>query len=369
MPKSRPRRATDASLARRVSEWFTRTARPLPWRTTPRDPYHSLVAETMLQQTQVSRVIDKYTALIDRFPTVHALAAADEHDVLAMWTGLGYYRRARNLHAAARTIVSAFNGRIPDDVESLRTLPGVGRYTAGAIASIAHGMPAPIVDGNVARVLLRIHGRDAAPSDKPTQAWLWERAEALVNAAADPARFNEGLMELGALICTPAPSAPDCGACPLRRDCVARATSRQLEIPRTTRRSGRTTVYCAVAVIQRPDGALLIEQRPGTGMWARMWQAPTLERTDRAPTRAELARAVDAPAAGLTLRARFEFLATHRRMLFDVYHATSRTHAAPARGEFRPRSALARLPMSSPQRRALDPRTPGPATCSPRSPG
>jgi A/G-specific adenine glycosylase len=343
----------DKKLAASVSAWFSKNARNLPWRTTPRDPYHSLVAEAMLQQTQVSRVIDKYKAFIARFPTVHSLAAAPEHDVLALWSGLGYYRRAKNLQAAAKTIVANFNGRVPSTIDDLRTLPGVGRYTAGALASIALNQHAPIVDGNVARVLLRIHGRSAAANDKSIQPWLWQRAESLVQAAPNPAALNEGLMELGATICTPAPSTPLCDACPLNKACEANRTGSQLAIPLANARSTRTTVHCAIAIVQRADGAVLIEQRPDRGMWAGLWQAPTLERTDRAPRPAELAQAIGAPAKKLSHRNSFEFLATHRRMLFDVYDAPWPPKSRPTRGQFRPRSALVTLALSSPQRRAL----------------
>jgi A/G-specific adenine glycosylase len=350
-------------MASAVSAWFGRYARELPWRVeceprpgsenrdTRRDPYRSLVSEAMLQQTQVSRVIEKFTDFVARFPTVEALAAADEHDVLGMWSGLGYYRRAKNLHAAAKLVMAEFGGRVPQDVKALRTLPGVGRYTAGAIASIAFGERAGIVDGNVARVLLRVHGKDVASDDRSVQGWLWERAEALVHAAARPGEFNEGLMELGAMVCTPA--APKCGECPLRDACAARREGRQLEIPRPKARTARRYVYCAVAVVERTDGALLVERRGDDGMWAGMWQGVTIERTDRAPTAGELGRAVGVAGPKLTRGETFEFLATHRRMAFAVFRASAAKGFRPKRGEFRGREAIARLGISSPQRRVL----------------
>ena len=317
-----------------------------------RDPYRAaLVAEAMLQQTQVSRVVEKYGDFVERFPTSHALAAADEHEVLGMWSGLGYYRRARHLHAAARMIVAEFGGSVPGTVEELLRLPGVGRYTAGAIASIAHGERAPIVDGNVARVLLRIHGKDAASDDKSVQGWLWERAEKLVAAADEPGVFNEGLMELGATVCVPGPGRPRCGECPVAGICAARREGRELLIPRAKTRAARKTVYCAVAIVERADGAVLVEQRDGKGMWAGMWQAPTLEREDRAPTRAELARAVGVAAGMLERVDAFEFLATHRRMMFEVYRARAKAKFTARRGEFQTHGRIARLGLSSPQRR------------------
>lgn len=316
-----------------------------------RDPYLSLVSEAMLQQTQVSRVIEKYGEFVGRFPTVESLAAADEHEVLGLWTGLGYYRRARNLHAAAKMVVAEFGGSVPREVEELRSLPGVGRYTAGAIASIAHGEAAPIVDGNVARVLLRVHGKDAASDDKNVQAWLWERAEAMVRVADEPGVFNEGMMELGATVCVP--GTPRCGECPLRETCVARREGRELEIPRPRTRGTRRDVHCATVVIRRSDGAMVVEQRGDNGMWAGMWQAPTIERGDRPPTATEAGRAVGVAAKNLERSETFEFLATHRRMAFEVYRVSVADGHVPKRGEFRGRAAIARLGMSSPQRRVL----------------
>ncbi len=372
--------ASDTSIAAAVEGWFLLNARVLPWRvvdrgtgkkngarrretlektaaerrtTQDRDPYLSLVSEAMLQQTQVSRVIEKYGAFVSRFPTVGALAKADEQDVLGMWSGLGYYRRARNLHAAAKMIVTEFGGRVPRGVEELRRLPGVGRYTAGAIASIAFGERAPIVDGNVARVLLRVHGKDAASDDKSVQEWLWERAAALATAAKRPGTFNEGLMELGATVCTPGPGMPRCDECPLREMCVARREGRQLVIPRAKTPAVRKTVYCAVAIVERADGAILVEQRGDKGMWAGMWQGPTVERTDRAPTMAELGRAVGMPRGRLRAGEGFEFLATHRRVVFAAYLARVERGHSPMRGEFRTREEIARLGLSNPQRRLL----------------
>jgi len=189
-----------------------------------RDPYFSLVSELMLQQTQVARVIEKFTEFVGRFPTVEALARADEGGVLAVWSGLGYYRRARHLHRAAREIVARFEGRVPTTVEELMTLPGVGRYTAGAVASMVFGRAEPLVDGNVARVLVRIEGRECSAAEGV--AWAWERAGELVRIAEapkgqsakrsllGPGVFNEGLMELGAVVCVP--RGPRCGVCPVR---------------------------------------------------------------------------------------------------------------------------------------------------------
>lgn len=351
----------DQTIAFSVERWFASAKRDLPWRVASglpgqkRDPYHALVAEAMLQQTQVSRVVDKYRAFIAALPTVRDLAAADEQRVLALWTGLGYYRRAKNLHAAAKTIVERFGGGVPRDVESLRTLKGVGRYTAGAVSSIAFDEPAPIVDGNVARVLLRVHGRDVASHDKSVQGWLWERAGALVSAAGSPAAFNEGLMELGATVCVPPPAAPACLLCPLKSVCVAHRDGRELEIPRPKARATQREAFCATVVVRRGDGAVVLEQRAHAGgMWAGMWQAPTLESPEAMPARAELARAVGLKAPALRQRETFEFSATHRKMVFTVYDADAPAGWTPARGRFVETSRLAELGFGTPQRRVLE---------------
>ncbi len=273
-----------ARVVRAVAAWFRVHARPLPWRTTPRDPYAALVSEAMLQQTQVSRVVEHYGRFMTRFPTLAALAAADERDVLALWSGLGYYRRARSLHAAAREIVVRFGGEVPREASELATLPGIGRYTAGSIASIVFDRPAPIVDGNVLRVLLRVNGRDLNPTAAATAAWAWGEATHLAEAAHArgaglAGACNEGLMELGATVCVPPPGQPRCEACPLREVCGARAKGTQGRIPRAKAVRAPITVRCAAVVITDPRGRVLLEQRSQQGMWAGMWQCPTLERT------------------------------------------------------------------------------------------
>lgn len=357
----------DVAIAEAISGWFATAARDLPWRRASRargvlrNPYHALVAEIMLQQTQVSRVIEKFNQFISLFPDVRALAEAPEQDVLSAWTGLGYYRRARNLHAAARQIVADFDGRVPSDPAELRSLKGVGRYTAGAISSIAFGQAAPIVDGNVARVLLRIHGREAASDDKTIQPWLWERAQSLVSAAKNPGAFNEGLMELGATVCVPPPAMPRCEQCPVREHCEAHRAGRELEIPKPRSRSSRKRVLCAVARITRADGSIVVEQRPASGMWANMWQAPTVElstsETDTAEildaAKADLARSLNLRASQLKPDGLFEFLATHRHMTFAVFRCAPGSSYAPPRGTFMPIERVRGLALSTPQRRIL----------------
>jgi len=343
----------DTTIARRIAAWFEASARELPWRTAPRDPYRALVSEAMLQQTQVSRVVEKYDEFLRRFPTVEALAQADEHDVLAMWSGLGYYRRARHLHAAAKAIVERHGGRVPRDVKSLRALPGVGRYTAGAIASMVFNEAAPIVDGNVMRVLLRVHGRDTPQDSSATIAWAWERAEALVERAhrrGEAGCFNEGLMELGAMVC--APVSPKCAQCPLRRGCIARLEGRQEEIPRPKARAKRREIHHSAVVVRDGAGRLLVERRPEAGMWAGMWQAPTLER-EAGPAKArELAALVGA--GSVRKVGGFVHQTTHRVVYFEVWTPGDAPDAAAGDGRrWLSPEAVSGLALASPHRRIL----------------
>lgn len=274
----------------------------------------------MLQQTQVSRVVEPFTRFVDQFPTVRALAGAGESEVLAAWSGLGYYRRARHLHAAARAIVEMHGGQVPDSVEELRALPGVGRYTAGAIASIVFRREAPIVDGNVRRVLMRLHGVDL-PAEEGER-WAWERASALAAKAAargEIAGFNEGLMELGATICTP--RAPKCGGCPVGGLCAARKLGVQDRIPRAKRPGRVAAVFHDVLVLRDRRGRVLIEQRPARGLWAGLWQIVTVESDDRARTPTELRAALrlkDTP------KGWWEFARTtsHREVRLRVYEGS-----------------------------------------------
>ncbi|MCI0364857.1 MAG: A/G-specific adenine glycosylase [Phycisphaerales bacterium] len=332
-----------------LCDWFGRHGRDLPWRT-HRNGYTALVAESMLQQTQVSRVVDRYRAFMRRFPTVRSLAAGSEREVLVLWDGLGYYRRALNLHAASKMIVREFGGRVPRSIADLRRLPGVGRYTAGAIASIVFGAPEPIVDGNVRRVLARWFAHQSDQNKKGASSWTWSAAARLVNTARDPGGFNEALMELGATICTP--KSPRCHRCPVRRLCSARAKGLQELIPapkpRTTPKKAN---HHAVIVVRRPQypsqSKILIEQRDG-GMWSGMWQVPTIE-SHRELSASELKRKLSIPIASLEEWGCFEHKTTHRRILFHIYRARTQSR----RGIWRRISDLRDLPMSAAQQRVL----------------
>ena len=339
--------ARDKRIAQRLSVWFGAAARDLPWRITPRDPYRSLVSEAMLQQTQVSRVLEKFEPFIARFPSARALAEAPEQEVLAMWSGLGYYRRARNLHRAAKAIIAEHGGRVPEDYDQLRSLPGVGAYTAGAIASIVFNQPVSAVDANARRVILRIEGLPAATSERA----LHSRATDLARAAASPAAFNEGLMELGALVCSPA--TPRCGECPMARLCRSRATDGQEASRPRKAPSMRRAVYHSSVLVTDARGRVRAHARPaqGPGLWSGMFQPPTIERQDRHATEQEIRARFGV--RGLRLLTEFEHITTHRRVRFEVWQAAGATRGARLPGRFMDPAEVASAPLASPHRRIL----------------
>ena len=365
--------------------WFDTHRRDLPWRPpqphAPRDPYHVLVSELMLQQTQVSRVVELFPRFLARFPTIAHLAQASEQDVLAAWTGLGYYRRARLLHAAARAVVEQHQGSIPADVASLRELPGIGAYTAGAVASLGFAQAQALVDTNVARVLRRLGAVGVvgavggkSEDEKAALAWAWEQAQRLVTDAAKghhPGVWNEALMELGALVCTA--SSPACERCPLATQCAARARGVQGEIPPPKARASRAPITHACAALRDAQGRIVLEQRPasptGAGLWAGLWQLPCAElaghaspaRAWKALAQALAAAGVDAPSTPPPVVMGFSFLTSHRDVRFLVFDlALARAPARWLSAQAPPRRAIAleRLPatdlgLSSPMRRIL----------------
>lgn len=244
--------------------------RDLPWRRDARDPYRVWISETLLQQTQVATVIPYYERFLARFPTVRALAAARLDDVLKAWEGAGYYARARNLHRAAQEIVARFDGKIPQTVGELLTLPGIGRYTAGAIASIAFDRDEPVLDGNVTRVLCRYFNIAEDPKSAPTQKKLWILAEELL-PRGKAGQFNQAMMDLGATVCTPRNAA--CRACPLHRGCAARRLGLQARLP--AKRKKKALPHHAVAVgIVWKRGKILIAQRFAKDLLGGLWEFP-----------------------------------------------------------------------------------------------
>ncbi|MEO8383003.1 MAG: A/G-specific adenine glycosylase [Acidobacteriota bacterium] len=247
--------ATDIrTISRNLERWFLRHQRNLPWRQTY-DPYHVWVSEIMLQQTRMEVVLPYFERFLTLFPNVAALACASEDAVLSVWSGLGYYRRARMLREGAEVVVERFSGKIPSSVEELLTIPGIGRYTAGAIASVAWNRRAPIVDGNVTRVLSRVFALDGD---------LWECAGSLVHGCKSPRTFNQGLMELGALICKP--RNPVCLLCPLRDQCVALATGRIDELPKAKVKKATRELHIPLYVVRDRRGHVLMRRVSGTLM-------------------------------------------------------------------------------------------------------
>jgi len=252
---------------------MTASRRDLPWRRN-RSPYSVWISEVMLQQTQVATVIPYFERWMAEFPDITSLAAAPLDRVLKAWEGLGYYARARNLHLAAKSIVQRHNGQLPDQRNELLALPGIGRYTAGAILSIAYGQTEPILDGNVRRVLCRVFDIGENPRTPATESRLWDLSTELVQAASpgQAGELNEALMELGALICTPA--SPDCLACPIHELCLALAHGTVAERPVRSMRPGLPHYDTVAAIVANDSGELLIIRRPLTGLLGGLWGFP-----------------------------------------------------------------------------------------------
>lgn len=273
-------RASQEKLVASLLVWFVAHARDLPWRRT-RDPYAIWVSEIMLQQTQVKTVIPYWERWTRELPTIQAAAQASPAKLHKLWEGLGYYTRVRNLQKAAQQIIAQHNGRFPEAFDDILALPGIGRYTAGAIASIAFNQPRPILDGNVIRVLTRVFGIGKNPRDKKTNVHLWQLAEELVRHASRPAHhasacshLNQSLMELGALICTP--RSPRCDACPVNKLCIARKRNLQEQLPNLGKRVEVTECRFIAFVVER-DGKFLVRQRPEGVVNAHLWEFPNVE--------------------------------------------------------------------------------------------
>jgi A/G-specific adenine glycosylase len=274
-------------LVRQALRWFDRHARDLPWRRRP-TWYRVWISEIMLQQTQVATVVPYFRRFLQRFSTVRRLASADESEVLKSWEGLGYYRRARQLHQAARRIVDDHAGQCPTTVEQWRSLPGIGRYTAGAILSIACGQAEPILEGNTQRLFSRLLGLENDPRSATSQRQLWSFAR-WVLATRRPGDLNQALMEIGNQVCTPA--LPRCHDCPLARLCPTLAQAAQSRIPKRSRRPRITRVRQAVVVIRRGNKWLLHRRPPG-GRWGGLWDFLRIETSGVVPNLESLAAEV-----------------------------------------------------------------------------
>ncbi|QJD99646.1 A/G-specific adenine glycosylase [Massilia forsythiae] len=262
----------DPGFSRAVIDWQRSHGRhALPWQNT-HDAYRIWLSEIMLQQTQVAAVLGYYARFLERFPTVQDLAAAPQEDVMPHWSGLGYYTRARNLHACARRVVAEYGGVFPSDPALLADLPGIGRSTAAAIAAFSAGVRAAIMDGNVKRVFARVFGIDQYPGIKPVEDALWRRADALLPPGGDGiGAYTQGLMDLGATLCTR--SRPECGRCPLQDRCVAYATGRTAELPVRKPKKATPEKHAQMLVVV-DGGQVLLEQRPDNGIWGGLLSLP-----------------------------------------------------------------------------------------------
>jgi A/G-specific adenine glycosylase len=301
--------------------WYDAAARDLPWRHT-RDPYAIWVSEVMLQQTRVETVIPYYRRFLESFPTPRALAEADEDAVLSHWSGLGYYRRARLLHAGVREVVDQYGGRVPEDAKARRALPGVGRYTAGAIGSIAFDKEEPIVDGNVTRVLARLFRIDTPVGVSATTTRLWEEAARWVRGER-PGDFNQALMELGATICTP--KQPRCASCPVADACLAYASDEVdvLPVPRVRRAPKQVKLAAVVATQGRGADRKVWLVKGDQPLFGGLWGVPMSE----GKARSALSEAGLRAKLGTEPVGQVEHVLTHRRLRVEVYRASA------ARGE------------------------------------
>jgi A/G-specific adenine glycosylase len=323
-----------------IERWFHRHQRSLPWRRTY-DPYHIWISEVMAQQTRLEVVVPYFERFLAKFPTLASLSAASEDEVTAAWSGLGYYRRARMLLAGAIDVQSRFGGRIPADVESLLTIPGIGPYTAGAISSIAFEERAAIVDGNVARVVARLFAIDAAIGSPALMRAAWTHAGRLVAGAKSPRALNQGLMEIGALICTP--RNPACLLCPLSARCAARISGRTEELPRAKAKALTHELHIPLYLVVDRQGRVLMRRASGKLMTA-MFHLPhgNASLLGGTPLRVDPGRA--------TLVGTFRHTVTNRRITFELFRAPARRTAG---YEWIAPADLADVPHPSYVRKAL----------------
>jgi A/G-specific adenine glycosylase len=329
--------AKAASLRRSLLAYYRRRGRALPWRKT-RDPYAIWVSEIMLQQTQVQTVIPRFTEFLRRFPTMAALAAAQESTVCEAWAGLGYYRRARNMHRAARQILAQHGGKMPASADALRQLPGIGDYTAAAIASIAFGESVAAIDGNLVRVIARVFALPGRASDTRLIRRVRERAQRLVDGPS-PGDVNQALMDIGATVCRT--TRPLCDECPVGQACAARGSQDPSAFPGKKPKAPRRILRIAFAWIER-DGVLLLEQRPLDGLWPGLWELPSAAGPH---ARENLVKRLGRPLGRRIVR--ITHALTHRRVEASVYQASQ------ARPLGRPWASPLSAPLSALARKAI----------------
>jgi len=339
-----------AGFAARVVRWQrTHGRNELPWQNT-RDPYRVWLSEIMLQQTQVATVLDYYARFLARFPDVRALARAHVDDVLGLWSGLGYYSRARNLHACAREVVDMHGGEFPRSAQSLQTLPGIGRSTAAAIASFCFGERVAILDGNVKRVLTRVLGFDGDLANASNERQLWERATELLprqDIAQAMPRYTQGLMDLGATICTS--RSPSCLLCPLQDACVALREGATQDYPVKSRKLKRSAQSLWLLVARSRNGAVWLEKRPSTGIWGGLYCPPVFD------SREALAAALPVEAHGaLREETPFVHVLTHKDLhLHPVSAALPKAALSRAAGSWYGHSEWPTLGLPAPVRKLL----------------
>jgi A/G-specific adenine glycosylase len=332
-------------------QWYHANRRILPWREEP-TPYRVWVSEIMLQQTQVATVIDYFERFMATFPTLQDLAHAEESEVLTQWSGLGYYRRARLLHRGIRTVVSEHDGSIPTTAEALGKLPGIGRYTAAAIASIAFGEAAAVLDGNVIRVLTRIYGIADDVGLARTKTRLWALAEGLLNAD-DPSSHNQAMMELGALVCSP--KTPRCDHCPVQGQCIGYRAGTPTAFPRKEKRTKAKAIHGVCGVLKDKESRLLVARRPDNVLLGGLWEFPS-GTVEGGLNRENTLRKAWADRMGGEIelgnqRTQVKHVFTHRHLTLDVFDITQ------LHGELTPRyytdvrwvrpDDLERMPLSS----------------------
>ncbi|MFQ3610393.1 MAG: A/G-specific adenine glycosylase [Fimbriimonadales bacterium] len=356
------------ALRTQLLDWFQHHQRTLPWRGVD-DPYYVWVSEIMLQQTQVATVIPYFERFIQRFPTVQALAEAQLDEVLKYWEGLGYYSRARNLWRSAQQIV-ANGGELPRSVDRLRELPGIGAYTAGAIASIAFNLPEPLVDGNVTRVLARLLWLKGNLKSGKAQKLLWQIARQLVDPQC-PGDFNQALMELGSTVCLPA--LPNCAQCPVQSLCSAYQRGQPTAVPEVTPSKPARQVVDVSAMILR-ENTVLLAQRPVEGLWGGLWEFPRATRTGRESVE-QLA---------MQIGTRHHLQVQPIRVVESVKHAVTYSRivlygvlcryqsGTPTQGDYQhiawvPIESLGEYPLSAPQRQLADRLETSPTQLEPRS--
>jgi A/G-specific adenine glycosylase len=353
-PQSPLPAAQRAELHDALTRWYRATRRDLPWRRT-RDPYAIWISEAMLQQTRVETVVPYYERFLAALPDVRALAAASEERVVGLWSGLGYYSRARALRRAAQAIVTDHGGRMPTTRADWLALPGVGPYTAGAVCSIALGLPEPLVDGNVARVLARWFELEEPVGSSGLQQRCWARAEELMpgpDGSLDPGDWNQALMELGARLCTA--RSPACETCPVRPGCAASASGRVAELPRPRPRRAPVEVELEMLLAEQP-GAVLLVRRPERGRMAGLWELPTREIS--APGRAHLWPESWPEGLGLVPGrelARLTHAITHHRVRASLRASRSPGDVLPGAGlAWVDEASLEDLPLTGLTRKAL----------------